>query len=108
MAKITSPLMSLSASGTVGKIAAFRSTKGGAVCALKPNPYAQNSAAMLANQQRMRDAHTAFLTLTEQERGWWQQVADARQYGLWPAFFAEYNYQMIVAPAMPLIPEPSL
>lgn len=106
MAKVTNPLMSISASGTVGKIAAFRTTKGGFVCALKPKSYAQNSIAMLINQQRMSDARTSFKTLSDQDRGLWQQVATYRNYNLWPAFFAEYNYQMIVYPNMPLIPDP--
>lgn len=104
MAKIHGPLMSLSVSGTVGKIASFRATKGGSVCAMKPNSYAQNTLTMLSNQQRMRDARTAFSTLSAQDLGYWQLVATARRNNVWPTFFAEYNYQMVVAPDLPLIP----
>lgn len=108
MAKVTNPLHSLNASGTVGKLAAFRSTAAGSVCAMKPDSYRQASAAQLENQQMMIDARAAFLTLSPADLGHWNARAAAIHNTAWPTFFAEYQCQQIVAPNMPLIPEPTL
>ena len=108
MAKITGPLMSLSASGTVGKIAAFRATKGGSVCAMKPDRYAQNTQAMLVNQQRMKDARASFSNLSTEDLGYWKLAAEYKNMEVWPFFFAEYNFQYVQAPDAPLIPSPDM
>lgn len=105
MAKITHPLHSLSASGTIGRAVSFRATKSGSVATAKPKTYAQTSAAQLLQQQMMRDARAAFLTLTTADKNKWHAVAVVRRSNTWATFFAEYCYQNIIAPAMPLIPE---
>ncbi|MFA5825508.1 MAG: hypothetical protein WC825_05995 [Gallionellaceae bacterium] len=105
MAKIIHPLHSLSASGTIGRTLSFRATLGGAVATSKAKSYPQTSAAQLINQQAMRDARAAFLTLSVADKNKWHAVAVVRRSNTWATFFAEYQYQMIVAPAMPLIPE---
>jgi len=108
MAKLVGPLHSLSASGSVGKMHGFRTTKAGAVCARVPSPYKQHTPNMLTNQQTMRDARSAFLSLSVMDLTRWQARATAIRLGLWQTFFTEYRYQRIAPPAMPLIPEPSL
>jgi len=108
MAKIINPLHSLSASGTVGKIASFRATIGGAVCTRKARKYKTTTPLQEENKQRMRDARKAFLHLSTTDRIFWQQRATALKGAVWPIFFAEYQFQNVIAPAFPLIPEPYL
>jgi len=108
LAKVFGPLHSISASGTVGHAVSFRATTAGAVVTSKARSYQQNSSAQLANQQRMLDARDAFRTLDSTDLTDWRAVGLARRCSAWAAFFAEYQYQYVQAPGLPLIPEPTL
>lgn len=108
MARVKSPLFSLSATGSIGKVAAFRTTRYGSVCAFSPSSYAQNTPNMLANQQAMIDAAIAYKSLSNADLSEWQARAIAIHQDVWPCFFAEYRLQAVTAPNSPLIPEPYL
>lgn len=108
MVKVTAPLHSIAVSGSIGKLITFRQTKGGSVATIKPSPYPQTSVPMLENQQSMRDARAAFLTLSTADRALWQELAVARSMPAWNLFFTEYKIQVISPPNAPLIPEPYL
>jgi hypothetical protein len=108
MAKITNPLHSLAASGTVGGTFSFRQTSRGSVCTKKAHSYPQTSEAQLLNQQKMRDARAAYLTLNATDLSYWQQLASTRRRSKWLCFFAEYIYQNIEPPNAPLIPDPQV
>lgn len=108
MAKIIHPLHSLSASGTIGRTLSFRATRGGSVATSKAKSYPQTSDAQIAQQELMIAARAAFLTLGPEDLNLWRAVAVARRSNTWTAFFAEYNYQNVVEPDLPLIPEAML
>lgn len=108
MAKIKNPLMSISAAGTIGKTIAFRATKSGSVAAMKPHCYCQQSPNELLNQQVMKNARAAFLTLDTADKADWKKLEIARLMPSWNLFFTEYQTQQITPPNMPLIPEPFL
>jgi hypothetical protein len=105
MAKITSPCHSLSASGSLAGVITFRQTKGGSVATVTPHPYPQTSQAQLTNQQVMRDARAAFLSISATDAGHWHTLALTRKRSAWSCFFSEYHYQHIQPPNAPLIPE---
>ena len=104
MAKITGPLMSISASGSIGKVLGFRATPSGAVVARCPAPYPQNTPNMLLNQKRMRDARATFKELNIIDAADWQALGMKYRMSAWAEFFKEYQAQNIMHPAAPLIP----
>lgn len=108
MARIKNPLFSLSASGSIGKVVAFRATRFGSVCAFSPSSYSQNTENMLINQQAMINARSAFNTLSVVDLASWASRANAINKDVWPCFFSEYRLQRVTAPNMPLIPEAHL
>lgn len=105
MAKVSQPLFSFSATGTVGGMVSFRSTGGPHVAKRKPSAYSQDTAAMRANQQRMKDARTAFKALDADTLAAWRQTAAQYNKETWTYFFTQYQYQLITAPDAPQVPE---
>ena len=108
MAIVKQPLHSLSASGSIGGAVSFRATAGGAVCTMKAKKYPQQSTAQLTNQARMQAARVAFRGLATADRNLWQLLATKYRRSAFACFFAEYQYQVVQAPNVPLIPEANL
>lgn len=104
MARITGPLFSLAAAGTVGKTLQFR--RSAEVQLVQLHPYQPPSASDLQVicRDRMRAARAAWLALSDGDRTLWHYIAHKRRLTDWVCFFAEYQYQNIQAPGAPLIP----
>ena len=108
MAKVTHPLHSLSASGSIGGVVTFRNTKAGAVATGTPQPYPQTAPAQLIQQARMKTARLAWHQLNAADLRNWKKVGSKYGRSAWVSFFAEYQYQNVAAPGAPLIPEVNL
>lgn len=104
MAKVQGPLMSISASGSVGKILTFRACRRGSVVQLLSAPTGAPSAAQQSERARMQDARAAYRALTAPERIEWQTLAIARALPAWPLYWQEWQFQHSAAGRPPRIP----
>jgi hypothetical protein len=108
VAKVTNPLHSLSASGSIGGVVTFRNTNNGAVVTNTPRPYAATTPAQLIQQGRMKAARTAWGALNAADLRNWRKVGKKYGRSAWASFFTEYQFQNVTAPGAPLIPEVNL
>lgn len=108
MAKVTGPLLSLAASGTVSGLVSFRMGRKGAEVTKKPHPRTPPTTQQTIERQRMRDARTAFKALSNADLANWQAWATFKGRPVWMAFFAEWQAQQIEAGQAPLIPDPNI
>jgi hypothetical protein len=105
MAKVSCPLHSISASGSIGRVLSFRACQNGSVATRKALPYAQISTIEKLNQQRMKDAQAAFKLLSPADLQRWQTLVAGTGKSAWVYFFKMYQTQNIDPPNTPLIPE---
>lgn len=107
MAKVTAPLMSVSASGTVAKLITFRQTGAGSICQLPPIPRKPPSQPQQAERARFAAALHAWRDLDQQTRDIWSArgIVFARQPVV--LFASEYLLQNCQPPRLPLVPSPT-
>ena len=86
MSKITGPLMSLGASGSVGGTITFAAWKGRPYARMLVKPANPKTAAQTAQRAMMRFLAQAWATLTTLEKASWQLLADAGKYSPFNAF----------------------
>jgi hypothetical protein len=104
MAKITAPLFSISASGTIGKKVTFRATKHGNRAGKPPVPSPSATIPQQFNRQQMRDAAVTWYLLDQPDRDEWQLYGAPVDRSGWVAFFTEYVIQQCQPPEFPLVP----
>lgn len=99
MAKITSPLMSMTAAGTIGDRLTFRTLNGQAVASKKNIPRPGASAAQVVQRDAYAAACAAWQALSPAEQAAWVVLGDARQITGFNAFLSA-ELQAVVAPSL--------
>jgi len=89
MAKVTSPLLSLSATGAFGKKIIFQKTAAGHTAKQWAEPSGQPSAAQLARRITYQDACAAWQALTSEEKSIWDLTGAARKITGFNAFLSD-------------------
>jgi hypothetical protein len=108
MAKVTGPLLSISASGSLGKHMTFRAGRSGVVLTRHVKKYAQTSELQLMQQQYMIAMAEIWRDLPANEKTLWEAVGKKRRCTGWAAYWAECNYQFVEYPTNPYIPDDNL
>ncbi len=101
MAKITNPLMSVTAQGTLGKAITFRKTNAGAVAHRYPKIGVSNSTAQQAQREKYQDGCTEWNGLDDSERLTWDIIAEPKQISGFNAFMAAW---LLAPPPPPPVP----
>jgi len=104
MTKLRGPLMSISATGSIGRTITYRATRWGARAQHHSVPRAAPSTAQLAERQRRRDAGATWRALDAPTRAKWGALAAANLRNPWIVFAGEYVLQQCSPPDTPLIP----
>jgi hypothetical protein len=104
MAKVTSPLMSINATGSIGGVLTCKKVNGISTIRKKAGRRPCNSIPQEAEKQRMRDARESFTALSDEDLTLWGYIATKRKLSSWVTFWAEYQNQRVIAPDAPLIP----
>lgn len=104
MAKVTGPLFSLSASGSVAGKLTIRNTRHGFTAVHKTTPHDPATQFQLIERQTMRDAAAAWNTLDPEIKLIWNSSAIPTIKSGWMDFFQEWKTQRIAAGSLPLIP----
>lgn len=104
MAKVTAPLFSATASGTVGRKLTYRNTQQGAVVQRPAIPSKPATFAQGAERTRFTAAMAAWAALGSTPRGEWQAAAAHWSMRADMLFTREYLLQQVTGSALPLIP----
>lgn len=104
MAKIKSPLCSVSASGSIAGRITYRATRAGAVAQSPAIPTGAATDAQAYQRQRMRDARAAWNALDAALLAEWEALGAARDLNPWPIFFQEYLVQDCSGVRLPIVP----
>lgn len=104
MAKVTGPLFSFGASGSVAGKLTFRANDRYFVAQRPPIPTGAPSSWQLLERQSMRNAAAAWASLSNNDRAIWGNSSVATIRSAWMSFFLEWKTQRVHAGALPLIP----
>lgn len=104
MPKVTGPLFSFSASGSVAKVLTFRTTRHGFVVQRTPQNIVSRTEWQLIERQTMRDAAAAWAALDANDRQIWNSNSLPTIRSGWMSFFMEWKAQRIQPGKFPLIP----
>jgi hypothetical protein len=104
MPKVTGPLFSIAASGSVAGLLTFKQTTHGAVCTVKPANDRTRTTRQATERDRMKAAAVAWHGLDNDTRTIWQSNSLPTIKSAWMCFFHEYVAQQIIAPNLPRIP----
>ena len=89
MPTVTGPLLSVSASGSVGRTITFRKTTRGHVARKWSKPTGTATADQLTVRDRTKTIAQAWLTVSPEDRLTWQPLANARNYTAQNTHFVE-------------------
>lgn len=104
MAKVTGPLFSFSASGSINRKLTFRNNERYFVAQRPPVPTGPASPWQLTERQSMKDAAAAWASLSNTDRAIWGNSELPTIRSAWMSFFMEFKTQRVKAGAVPLIP----
>jgi hypothetical protein len=104
MAKVTAPLFSFSASGTVAGKLTYRATKRGAVCQTRAISGKPANTNQLRERSRFADALAAWRTLDSPTLAKWHAVGLRFALADHKAFTKQYLIQRCTPPQLPRIP----
>lgn len=104
MPKVTGPLFSINASGSVAKLLTFRNTAHGFIVQRCPQDFKSDSSWQLIERQSMRDAAAAWQALDPAIKTIWQSNTLPTIRSGWMSFFLEWKAQQVEAGNLPLIP----
>ena len=104
MAKVIGPLFSLAASGTYRDEFVFRQTVNGPVVSNLPRQIGSRSPSQIAQAEAVKSMAAAWTALpTLQKNAWTACAAQTSKTG-YALFWAEWFFQEVVTPDLPLIP----
>jgi len=89
MPKVTGPLMSISASGTVAGTVNYRETKRGSIARIHSQPSGDPSSEQLSIRAINKQVSQAWASVSTEERETWSERAEAQSYSTFNAFFVE-------------------
>lgn len=104
MPKVTGPLFSINASGSVAGLLTFKNTAHGFVAQRTPHGHDSATTWQLIERQSMRDAAAAWKTLDPALKTIWGANALPSIRSAWMSFFLEWKAQQITPGNLPLIP----
>ena len=104
MAKVTGPLFSFGASGTVGKKLTYRATKRGAVVQTRPIPSKPANSNQIRERSRFSEAMATWKTLDAPTRAKWVTVGLRSAIPAYKAYTRQYIIQQSTPDKLPLIP----
>lgn len=104
MPKVTGPLLSLSASGSVGKVLTFRATAHGFIVQRTPQNIVSHTTWQQIERQTMRDAAAAWAALDANDKTIWNSNSLPTIRSGWMSFFMEWKAQRVSPGEYPLIP----
>ncbi len=104
MAKVSGPLFSIGASGTIADLLTFNPSQQATVVRLRPAHYPPPTTPQQIIRQRMKDAATAWATLTPTERAEWALIAANSGKLPFAKYLIEWNAQSSTLANPPNIP----
>lgn len=104
MPKVTGPLFSIAASGSVARLLTFKMTAHGPVCTKTPQDLNSRSTGQAKERDRMQAAALAWQGLDDDTRTIWQSNTVPTIKSAWMCFFHEYVAQQVRPPNLPRIP----
>lgn len=94
MPRLTGPLMSLDASGTIGKAINYRRTKHGTVGRVHSQPSGDPSAKQLTIRAQNKQVAQEWANVSNEDRLTWKPLSDEKRYSLFNAFFV-FNFARV-------------
>jgi hypothetical protein len=104
MAKVTGPLLSISAAGTVGDAVTFRRAAGKNIVSAKSKGAAAPSAAQLAERQRAAWAAESWRAIDGKAKPQWLAAAAAAALPVFGLYMREFILQQCGAGDQPMFP----
>lgn len=104
MPKVTGPLLSITASGTVAGLLCFRHTKAGPVVQKKPAGHNSRSQWQGLERDSMQAAAAAWRTLDPRIKTIWGNNSLPTSRSAYMSFFMEWKVQQVQPGDLPLIP----
>lgn len=104
MAKVSAPLFSLGASGTVGDVLTFNQSNTAPVCRRKPTGYKPATIPQAVCRQRCSDAAAHWRSLDAPSRAEWVAVAALSGANVFTKYLLEWNAQGSTPAAPPFLP----
>jgi hypothetical protein len=95
MPKITGPLMSISARGTVAGTVNYRETKRGCVARVHSKPTGEATAKQLAIRAINKQVSQSWASVSTEERATWNELSESHNYSPFNAFFV-FNFKRVL------------
>lgn len=104
MAKVTGPLFSFAASGSIANLLTMEQRAHGTTARRKPISTGNPTAPQVAERTRCKDAAAAWKITTAPIKQEWRTLAQTRQKPVFAVYLQEWNAQHIAALGAPQIP----
>jgi hypothetical protein len=105
MAKVTAPLLSLAATGSIARRITFRTLAGRSIASRWTAPTTPPSTYQVEDRQRAADAAAAWAQASTKDRNAWRAAATAARLPVYAIYMREYILQRCAPDTQPLIPE---
>lgn len=102
--KVKNPLFSFNAVGSIGGLLTFKSYLGGQVAHRKVTRSKSNTDPQAAERRKMKDASTAWRSLSNNEKLQWFQVAALTRVPVFAKYLLEWQAQESTLESKPEIP----